>query len=155
MTEGNYSWPLRYVIIDGGPICIFFHGAAFVLSAYVMIRAFIASRQRVPVSIGRLVCLSFLPLVLASLVIFFYLFYVAGFTPSFHIWEIGPIELPPSPTAFDVEHLESRRESNAETIARLKLYLYAGWLWTSLSLVAVRVGVKRCAPSQTRLVLPQ
>ena len=38
---------------------------------------------------------------------------------------------------------ELHREDNAQTIARLKLYLYAGWLWTGLSLLAVYAASRR------------
>ena len=138
MTEGKYSWSIFELILHGGPICILFHTITFGFAAYVMVRAFVAFYRGTQFRTVRFVCLSFLPLVLVSLVIFFYLFFVAGFTGGgFHIWEFGPIALPPSPSAFDMESLESRRESTAATIARLKLYLYAGWLWSGVSLLSV------------------
>lgn len=144
MTEGNYPWPLIQLILHGGPISLMFHAAAFAIAAYVMVSAFIAIRQRKQLPTVRLLCLSFLPLVLVSLVIFIHLFLVAGFTGGgFHVWEFGPIELPSSPSAFAVEQLEARREGTAQTIARLKLYLYAGWLWTSLSLLSVYTASRR------------
>ena len=145
MTEGNYSWSLIELILHGGLISLGFHVIAFGVAAYVSARAFVAVRRRKQLPTVRLVCLSFLPLVLVSLVIFLHLFLVAGFTGGgFHVWEFGSIELPPSPSAFDMGSLESRRESTARTIARMKLYLYAGWRWTGLSPLAVYAASRRC-----------
>lgn len=146
MTEGEYSWPLVELVLHGGPISLIFHAAAIAIAAYVIVYALIATRRGAQLPVARFVCLSFLPLVLVSLVIFFHLFFVAGFTGGgFYIWEFGPIELPPSPPSFAIENLDSRREGTAKTIARLKLYLYAGWLWSGVSLLAVYRASRRRA----------
>jgi hypothetical protein len=144
MTEDEYSWTLIQVVLHGGPICIFFHALAFGIAANVFVAAFFAWKKGAPLQTVRLACLSFLPLVFVSFAIYLCVFHIPSLDGRTHtIWEMaqslgGPFES-------DAENLAYRRERIAEDIARVRLYFYAGWLWTALSLLAVTAAARQSA----------
>ena len=144
MTEGEYSWPLVEVVIHGGPICIFFHALAFGIAAYVFIATFLSWKKGAPLQTVRLACLSFLPLFFASLAIYLSVFHIPTLDGRTHtIWEMARMDSLCGPFESDAENLAFRRESIAEDVARIRLYFYAGWLWTSLSLMSVCTTSRR------------
>ncbi len=146
MNEGEHSWPLLDVVLHGGPICIFFHGLAMGIAAYVSIVALIAIRKDTPLQVARLAYISLLPLVLASLAVYISLFHIPTLDGRTHtIWEMAQMEPPRGLLGTHADALAFHRDSIANHVARIKLYFYAGWLWTALSLLLVRVGARRKA----------
>ncbi len=144
MTEGEYSWPLVEVVVHGGPICIFVHALALGISAYVSIVAFFAWRKGRPLHAVRLTCISFLPLVFASLAIYLNVFHIPTLDGRTHtIWEMARMESFRGPFESDAENLAFRRENIANDVARVRLFFYAGWLWTALSLLSVGVAARQ------------
>ena len=146
MTEGNYSWSFIQLVLHGGPICIFFHALAFGIAAYVFVAAFLAWKKGGPLQTVRLACLSFLPLFFASLMIYLSVFHIPTLDGRTHtVWEMARMEFLGGPFESDAENLAFHRESIANDVARVRLYFYAGWLWTALSLLSVAVAARQSA----------
>lgn len=150
MNEGEHSWPLLEVVLHGGPICIFFHGLALGISAYVSIGALLALRKGRPFHSLRLACISSLPLVFASLVIYLSIFHIPTLDGRTHtVWEMARHTEPPVGLfESQAEARAFRDESIANEVTRIKLYFYAGWLWTTISWLSVCVAARRLCQSR-------
>jgi hypothetical protein len=146
MTEDEYSWTLIQVVLHGGLISIFFHALAFGIAAYVFVATYFAWKKGAPLQTVRLACLSFLPLFFASLMIYLCVFHIPTLDGRTHtIWEMARMDSLRGPVESNPEYLEIFRESRANEIARVRLYFYAGWLWTALSLLSIGVAARQFA----------
>jgi hypothetical protein len=144
MTEDGYSFTIVELVLHGGLICIFFHALAFGIAVYVFVATFLAWKKGAPLQTVRLACLSFLPLVFASLVIYLSVFHIPTLDGRTHtVWEMARMESLRGPFESDAENLAFHRESIAKDVARIRLYFYAGWLWTSVSLLSVGIAARK------------
>lgn len=122
MSEGHYSWGITETIRGGGSLSLGFHALIVMIGTYVVLSASAACFRGTPLPAGRYVFLSFLPLVFASLGIYCCL--IAIRTVYFAEGLVDPGALPAH-------------------IANARLFLYSGWLWTTLSLLLVYIASRR------------
>jgi len=116
MSEGQYSWTIIETVFGGGLLHIALHTLTIGIAAYVIFRALTAYFRRAHLPMSHFVLLSFLPLVTASLGVYICIMFIRAV--YFATGLVDPGALPAG-------------------IASARLFLYSGWLCSSLSLLAV------------------